>query len=462
MNSNFLNSDTPQNEEFTGRFLVMPRNEGKTMTLKSLEKDMGIKITSSSDFKDNVIMDSDFQNHEGIYLENIGVTILNSSPAKLSGIMAMGSDENSDYIIEPERVVHAFDFDRDYLAGYRDAVNSLSDKLLAEGKDEASTPEAPSQGEQFDVQAIGSTWGLRATRVVPPIFQIQPFTGAGIKVCVLDTGMDLQHPDFAGRPIVSQSFIAGQAVQDAHGHGTHCVGTACGPLNPPDPNPRYGVAHQASIFVGKVLSNAGSGSDGGILAGINWAVANGCQIISMSLGGAANSAAFSQVFENVANNALNVKKVLIVAAAGNDSRRSLGIINPVSHPANCPSIMAVGAVSEPMQTADFSNRGMYPPQGRVDIVGPGVAVFSSTKMPARYATWNGTSMATPHVAGIAALWAQSNAALRGTALWQKLITTARPLPILTVDAGAGLVQAPARRIFIPTPFPFSFPIPPVG
>ena len=96
--------------------------------------------------------------------------------------------------------------------------------------------------------------------------------------------LDLKHPDFQGRTIQSQSFITGESVQDINGHGTHCIGTACGPLNP-GVGPRYGVAHQAEIFAGKVLGGrAGRGSDGAILNGINWAIRNRCQVISMSLG----------------------------------------------------------------------------------------------------------------------------------------------------------------------------------
>ncbi len=99
---------------------------------------------------------------------------------------------------------------------------------------------------------------------------------------MLDTGFDVGHPDFAGRRVVTQSFVPGEQAQDGHGHGTHCIGTDCGPRQPGQ-LPRYGIAYEAEIYAGKVLSNAGSGTDAGILAGIQWAIANGCQVISMSL-----------------------------------------------------------------------------------------------------------------------------------------------------------------------------------
>jgi subtilisin family serine protease len=205
--------------------------------------------------------------------------------------------------------------------------------------------------------------------------------------------------------------------------------------------PRYGIAFEAEIFAGKVLSNQGIGGDGGILAGIQWAITNRCAVISMSLGAPVQAGqSFSRIFEQVAQRAL-AAGTLIIAAAGNDSRRPQTIA-PVSHPANCPSIMAVGAVDRNFQIAPFSCGGLNPQGGQVDIAGPGVAVRSSWPRPTLYETISGTSMATPHVAGIAALWAQSNASFRGRALMSILTQSARRLPLSGRDVGAGLVQAP--------------------
>jgi subtilisin family serine protease len=149
---------------------------------------------------------------------------------------------------------------------------------------------------------------------------------------------------------------------------------------------------------------------------------------------------FSQIFEQAASRAL-AAGTMIIAAAGNDSRRPQTIA-PVGHPANCPSIMAVGAVDRNMQVAFFSSGGLNPQGGQVDIAGPGVDVRSSWPRPQRYNTISGTSMATPHVAGIAALWAQSNASFRGRALMSVLTQSARRLNLPSRDVGAGLVQAP--------------------
>jgi subtilisin len=279
------------------------------------------------------------------------------------------------------------------------------------------------------------TWGLQLTRAG---FSRQ--TGAGIRVAVLDTGMDLQHPDFATRVVQSQSFVPGQTVQDGHGHGTHCIGTSCGPAAP-QRLPRYGVATGAEIFAGKVLSNQGSGADRGILAGIQWAIVNSCAVVSMSLGAPTRiGTPPSVIFEQVGQRALRAG-TLIVAAAGNESDRP-SIINPVGHPANCASIMAVAAVDQQLRVARFSNAGLNAQGGQVDIAAPGVSIHSTWPRPVLYNRISGTSMATPHVAGIAAQLAEANPAARGAALWALLVQTARRLPLLARDVGAGLVQAP--------------------
>jgi subtilisin family serine protease len=249
-------------------------------------------------------------------------------------------------------------------------------------------------------------------------------SGVGIKVAVLDTGMDLGHPDFAGRPFITQSFV-GQPVQDLNSHGTHCIGTSCGPKAPAGPIQRYGIAFKATIFAGKVLSNAGSGTSASVLAGLNWAIANRCAVISMSLG---SQAPVQAAYTAAGASALS-KGCLIIAAAGNAASNT-------GAPANSPTIMSVAALDPTLVPSSFSNFG------KIEISAPGRDVFSSVPRPTKYGTKSGTSMATPHVAGCAALWAESSPALRGTALWNKLQATAKALSFPAVRVGKGLVQAP--------------------
>ena len=154
--------------------------------------------------------------------------------------------------------------------------------------------------------------------------------------------------------------------------------------------------------------------------------------------------AYSRVFEEVAKRALAAGTV-IVAAAGNDSQRP-DEIAPVSHPANCPSIMAVAAIDQQMQIAPFSSGGLGGEGGQVDIAGPGVAVLSAWPGSERYNTISGTSMATPFVAGVAALLVETSPAVTGKTLFERIVQSARPLSLPARDVGAGLIQAPESKV----------------
>lgn len=282
-----------------------------------------------------------------------------------------------------------------------------------------------------------ATWGLQATATLQ-----SPYTGQGIRLCVLDTGLDLQHPDFLTRAITQRSFVPGEDVMDGNGHGTHCAGTAAG-SRPKGDTPRYGIAPGAALHIGKVLSNAGSGRERDIIAGMLWAINAGCAVISMSLGRAvATGEAPSPDYDRIGQLALQ-RGSLIVAAAGNDSARRYNHIAPVGAPANSPAIMAVAALDQTLDVAEFSSGGVNPAGGEVNIAAPGVGIYSTAPRPELYRILRGTSMACPHVAGLAALLAESDATLRGQRLWDAVVATARKLPLGPRDVGAGLAMAPA-------------------
>ncbi len=169
-------------------------------------------------------------------------------------------------------------------------------------------------------------------------------------MAVLDTGLALDHPDVEGRAVESRSFVQGEQVQDAQGHGTHCIGTVAGPAVPAEGR-RYGVAPGVRLLAGKVLSDQGTGTDADILAGMSWAISEGARVISMSLG--ADQREVSSAYETVGRRALDAG-TLIVAAAGNNASRGAGDPGFVGVPANSPSIMAVGAVDRALAVADFS------------------------------------------------------------------------------------------------------------
>lgn len=283
------------------------------------------------------------------------------------------------------------------------------------------------------------TWGVAAVGA-----RTSRFTGRGIRIAILDTGFQLSHPDFQGRVVVARNFVSGgdaTDVDDVRGHGSHCVGTAAGPAAKGN-RPRYGVATEAEIYIGKVLNDRGQGQEFEILAGMEWAIEQRCHVISMSLGRAVRPGErHSVAYERVGRSALDAG-LLIMAAAGNASSRQFGFIAPVQEPANSPSIMAVAAVDANGAVADFSC-GAINDGGDVDIAAPGVGIFSSYPTPETYKTLSGTSMACPHAAGTAALWAESDASLRGQALFDALAANALPLGGASRDVGAGLVQAPA-------------------
>ena len=427
-----VNQNQTTAQELTGKYLVLFREDAVTEGMQMLSDLGGIDVSRSGQP----------QTDRCQLLNTLGVAVVSAELSQMRSLRISTAENSSILAVEPERVVYTSAYIRSknleladsvatngmakYLKGYRDAVNQLCDSLVAAELTQLLDPLAD--------ESV-ATWGLEATSVLK-----SSSSGRGIKVAVLDTGFDLDHSDFIGRNIVSQSFIEGEEVQDRNGHGTHCTGTACG-TDQPVQLPRYGVAYNSEVYIGKVLSNEGSGVDGGILQGIEWALENECQIISMSLGSPTKLGdTYSRIYETVAQRALR-RGTLIIAAAGNDSDRASDSINPVARPANSPSIMAVAALDKKLGIANFSNRGLNPEGGQVDIAAPGVEVYSSWPMPTQYRTISGTSMATPHVAGIAALYAEATG-LRGQELWNHLTQKARRLPLASEDVGTGLVQAP--------------------
>lgn len=457
----------------TGRFIVLFSDDAGEAGRHELKARLGIEALGTSEYAAAAAGEPGSFGEASIMLDELGVSIVNAPPDREPAMIAAVTDPSSPIIaVEPERIVYALgelqtlemptngsampgfampselprpvpetlpptapevthandEFYRGYRAAFLDMVQQVLDQRSRPGG------MSPALEALSQIEELGSTWGLQATRAAS-----SRFLGRNIRVAVLDTGLDLHHPDFAGRRMTRRSFIQGETEQDGHGHGTHCLGMACGPLRPPSGEARYGVASEAEIFVGKVLNNAGRGGDGGILAAIAWAVVNGCDIVSMSLGSAVElGEGHSQIYETIARRAAQ-KGTLIVSAAGNESNRP-GRIAPVARPANAPSIVSVGALDRLLQPARFSCGGLNPNGGEVNIAAPGVDILSSWPLPLRYRSISGTSMATPCVAGILAQFAEATG-LRGFALANHMLHQARRLAPVR-DFGWGLVQAP--------------------
>ncbi|MBY5328674.1 S8 family peptidase [Rhizobium leguminosarum] len=422
------------------RFTPKARSEG----VQQLEKG-GFRVASSKDFRSAVAVPNDFDGADVQYFERFGIAIVRRDGERLKPMLQNAMQRKVISAARPERSYRALggpltkrldlaqgtvggvatSLDRDYLLGYRDAVNELVDRLL--GK---KGPEGLVVRAAFD--ETSNTWGLQAIRAIEG-----DLSGVGIKVAILDTGFDETHQDFVGRSVTKKLFATRSSEGDVHGHGTHCIGTACGPLRPTS-GPRYGIAHEAEIYAGKVLGDDGFGTDRSIIAGMEWALDEGCHVISMSLGAATQIGdAPSDDYEQIGQVCLDAG-TLVVAAAGNESSRPQQIA-PVGSPANASTILGVGAVDRSFVPASFSCGGLNPGQ-EVDIAAPGVDIFSSLPDD-KYDRWDGTSMATPHVAGVAALIAQSDPKFRGWALWARLIQLTKPLSSSARDVGKGLLQA---------------------
>lgn len=292
------------------------------------------------------------------------------------------------------------------------------------GGDVSPLPEVAYYGSAYD-------WGLN--EIGAPESWASGFRGQGVTVAVIDTGVDLDHPDLVENLYVNTGEIAGNGIDDdgngyiddlhgfdfadndsdpddVHGHGTHVAGTIAAVENGFGAT---GVAPDATILPVKVLGDNGSGTSTSVAAGIRYAADQGADIINLSLGGG-----FSYDIEMAIDYARSLGS-LIVAASGNEYASMPGF--PARFSASYDNVLSVGAYDSSGNIAAFSND--VGASGAVQLDAPGVAVFS-TYVGGRYASMSGTSMATPHVAGLAALTLSSNRSLSPSQLRDLLVAGA--------------------------------------
>ncbi|MFC4858586.1 S8 family serine peptidase [Actinophytocola glycyrrhizae] len=274
------------------------------------------------------------------------------------------------------------------------------------------------------------------------------YTGAGTKVAVIDTGVDQTHPDLADREIAEANFSEAPDNVDHFGHGTHVASIVAG-TGAKSGGKYRGVASGAQILDAKVLDDFGGGLESWIIAGMEWAAEQGADIANMSLGGGDTPGI--DPMEEAVNRLSAEYGTLFVIAAGNAGGEST-----VGTPGSADAALTVGAVDRDDNLASFSSRGPRVGDGAIkpDVTAPGVAIVAALhsdgtigpEVEPGYTALSGTSMATPHVAGAAALLAQQHPDYTGAQLKAVLSASAKPHPDLTAfEQGSGRIDV-ARAI----------------
>lgn len=264
-------------------------------------------------------------------------------------------------------------------AGDRTVVASLPrDRIAASERALVADPNVARVETDFALGVLSvPDWGVQ--RVKAPEVWTRT-TGSGVRVAIVDTGVDAGHPDLAGQVVGGIDIVNQDSdPQDDHGHGTAIAGIVAAAQNSTG---LIGASHRVPLLAVKVLGSDGFGTVSSVVEGIDWAVANGARIINLSLGTTFDSATLREAVERAAN-----RGILVVAAAGNTGSTLL-------YPAAYDAAIAVGATNRLDQRASFSALG-------VELVSPGVEV--TAPWPGGYVLFSGTSASAPHVSGVAAL-----------------------------------------------------------
>ncbi|WP_164905019.1 S8 family peptidase [Streptomyces cyaneus] len=268
------------------------------------------------------------------------------------------------------------------------------------------------------------------------------YDGKGVKVAVLDSGIDATHPDVKNSLLAAKDFTGGGSPVDLTGHGTHVASTILG-SGAMSGGKYRGVAPGAKLLVGKVTDDFGHGSDSQIIAGMQWAVAQGAKVVNMSLG--TPDTPGTNPLEKAVNDLSASSGALFVVAAGNEGPSDGSLVTPGS----AASALTVAAVDHADKIAVFSGRGPNADGAlKPDIAAPGVGIIAAKAAHSEaepvapgYAKLEGTSMATPHVAGAAAILAQEHPDWTGQRIKAALMASAKPLTGTTgYQVGAGRVD----------------------
>jgi len=316
-----------------------------------------------------------------------------------------------------------------------------------------ATPEAiralendPDVGRSYQELPVHAYLDVSVPHIQAPRLWDEGLTGEGVRIAVVDTGIDTQHPDFVGRIAATANFT-NEGPEDGNGHGTHCASVAAG-SGAASGNKYRGVAPKATLYAAKVLRADGEGMMSDVMAGVEWAVEQGVQIISLSLGGPGPCDGKDALCETC--EAAMERGIVVCVAAGNDGPGAY----TVGSPGCAEQVITIGATDDNDRMAAFSSRGPTS-DGRTkpDVVFPGVdivaarATGTSMGKPADkyYTSASGTSMATPHAAGVCALLLQAEPHLTPAQITARLMATAVDLGESANTQGKGRADAYRAR-----------------
>ncbi|MFE0632572.1 S8 family serine peptidase [Streptomyces sp. NPDC058864] len=337
--------------------------------------------------------------------------------------------------------------DADAVAAPADGSAALWSALTGASGDAMKRTVAPGVASVWLDSVVQASLDKSVPQIGGPEAWAAGFDGTGTRVAVLDTGVDTSHPDLAGQVVAAQNFSDSPDTDDHFGHGTHVASITAG-TGAKSGGTYKGVAPGARLLNGKVLGDSGSGSMSQIIAGMEWAVAEKADIVNLSLG--TYDSPEIDPAEAAVNRLSAESGALFVIAAGNNGEQGPAT---VGSPGSADAALTVGAVDKQDKLASFSSTGPRVGDGGIkpDLTAPGVAIgaaaahdsYLSTVAPSvadGYIALNGTSMATPHVAGAAAILAQQHPDWSGDDIKDALVSSTTPGGYTAFEQGSGRVD----------------------